>query len=57
VHRIGCITAGRGLVALDASGSSVDLTQQRSYDHFQAGPEAGVGATSLTTVAQATRAG
>lgn len=57
VHRIGCITAGRGLVALDTSGSSVDLTQQRSYDHFQAGPEVGVGATALATGARPARAG
>ena len=36
VCRIGRITTGRELVALDASGNRVDLSQQRSHDHFAA---------------------
>ncbi len=38
VHRIGRITAGRDLVARDASGVCLDLSQHRSYDHFASGP-------------------
>lgn len=50
VCRIGRITSGRELVALDASGARMDLSQQRSHDHFAAVSSALGAASPVPTV-------